>query len=367
MKILVILILSSFLVFQSLFSQNLIPDPSFEVCEKCPRTYTQYTIKKLTSFWYVPTRGTSDYYNKCCRNNIAGVPKNISGIQFPHSGNAYAGIILRGWIIKDYNRDYREYLQTRFIDKMIKDKLYCVKSYICLSSLSEYTTNSYGMYISKRRIRNHWTEKHLNHIPQITYTDSMFLDSKKGWTLVCGVYKAKGSEEYITLGNFNSNEKTKIKKIYLRKVKKQLDEGNAYVYVDDVSVELINDSSECQCQNLIPDKDKNITHTLDTTKELKVFDTFVLKNILFETGKAILLSKSINELDNLVFFLRRKVEIEIEVNGHTDNIGNDNDNLKLSEERAKAVVDYFISKGIDSKRLTYKGYGDSIPIETNDT
>ena len=53
--------------------------------------------------------------------------------------------------------------------------------------------------------------------------------------------------------------------------------------------------------------------------------------------------------------------------GHTDNVGKDEDNLILSERRAKAVYDYLILRGVDPARLTYRGYGESQPIAPNDT
>ena len=59
--------------------------------------------------------------------------------------------------------------------------------------------------------------------------------------------------------------------------------------------------------------------------------------------------------------------MNIQINGHTDNVGSDADNLKLSDDRAKAVQDYLIKNGIAVNRLRYKGYGESQPIDTNDT
>ncbi|HEY3402782.1 MAG TPA: OmpA family protein, partial [Ohtaekwangia sp.] len=59
--------------------------------------------------------------------------------------------------------------------------------------------------------------------------------------------------------------------------------------------------------------------------------------------------------------------VEIEVSGHTDNKGSDEYNASLSQGRSQAVVDYIISQGIDSYRLTAHGYGESKPIDTNDS
>jgi outer membrane protein OmpA-like peptidoglycan-associated protein len=59
--------------------------------------------------------------------------------------------------------------------------------------------------------------------------------------------------------------------------------------------------------------------------------------------------------------------MKIRINGYTDNIGSDADNLTLSENRAKAVVDYLVSKGVDNKRLTSKGFGETQPVADNST
>jgi outer membrane protein OmpA-like peptidoglycan-associated protein len=66
-------------------------------------------------------------------------------------------------------------------------------------------------------------------------------------------------------------------------------------------------------------------------------------------------------------FLKDNPTVKVEIQGHTDNVGNDDANQKLSEHRAKAVFDYVIDKGIPSDRLRYKGYGESQPIADNNT
>ena len=92
-----------------------------------------------------------------------------------------------------------------------------------------------------------------------------------------------------------------------------------------------------------------------------------LKNIQFETNSYQLKEISKVELDKLLQLLTDNTSIKIEVNGHTDNIGKSEDNLKLSTNRAKAVTDYLIEKGIPLQRLRYKGFGASKPIADNAT
>ncbi len=92
----------------------------------------------------------------------------------------------------------------------------------------------------------------------------------------------------------------------------------------------------------------------------------ILKNIFFDYAKATLRSESFPELDRLVKLLTDFPNTRIEISGHTDNQGSLQTNQKLSENRAKAVVDYLISKGIASSRLEYKGYAYFQPVATND-
>lgn len=93
----------------------------------------------------------------------------------------------------------------------------------------------------------------------------------------------------------------------------------------------------------------------------------ILKNIFFETGSALLKSESYFELDKLVQILQKQKEYKILISGHTDNIGNVQDNLTLSESRAKSVTAYLISKGVNAERLSAKGIGESEPIDSNST
>ena len=93
----------------------------------------------------------------------------------------------------------------------------------------------------------------------------------------------------------------------------------------------------------------------------------VLRNVFFETGSAELLPASTTELDQLVGLLQENPTLHIRIEGHTDNVGSDEDNQNLSENRAKSVHNYLIGKSIDAARLSYRGFGETQPIDTNDT
>ncbi|MBN1905375.1 MAG: OmpA family protein [Deltaproteobacteria bacterium] len=94
---------------------------------------------------------------------------------------------------------------------------------------------------------------------------------------------------------------------------------------------------------------------------------WVLNSVLFEINQATIKSAFYAELDKVVNILNSNPALGIEIEGHTCSLGSDANNLKLSERRAKAVMDYLISKGIDKSRLSSKGYGETKPAESNDT
>lgn len=106
------------------------------------------------------------------------------------------------------------------------------------------------------------------------------------------------------------------------------------------------------------------THIIMVRAE--VGNKVVLKNIFFDTGKAALKPESIAEIEKIRELLAANPALKVRINGHTDNTGTAATNKVLSLQRATAVVDYLVSKGIDASRLTAKGYGSERPIVSND-
>jgi outer membrane protein OmpA-like peptidoglycan-associated protein/tetratricopeptide (TPR) repeat protein len=102
-------------------------------------------------------------------------------------------------------------------------------------------------------------------------------------------------------------------------------------------------------------------HPIDTNAIL------VMHNVFFDSKQYELKPTSFEELNRLVELLNDNPTITVEVGGHTDDVGYDQDNMVLSQHRAQAVVSYLVSKGIDAKRLVAKGYGETKPIAENTT
>ena len=99
---------------------------------------------------------------------------------------------------------------------------------------------------------------------------------------------------------------------------------------------------------------------------IKVGAKFELKNIVFDFGKATLRDESKVELDKLYDIMDRS-DVIIELGGHSDNVGSDESNKKLSQQRVNSVREYLVSKGIESGRIAAVGYGEERPVATNET
>ncbi len=118
----------------------------------------------------------------------------------------------------------------------------------------------------------------------------------------------------------------------------------------------------------LSEKQPDSTYNIDIPLQpIELNATTILKNIFFEVNKFDLNPRSQVELDKVVLLLKENPAVKVQISGHTDDVGRPADNLVLSENRAKAVVAYITTKGIDAKRLSYKGFGDTQPIAPNKT
>lgn len=95
--------------------------------------------------------------------------------------------------------------------------------------------------------------------------------------------------------------------------------------------------------------------------------TLVLNNIHFATGEAVLTASAFHELVKLGDFMRNNPTLRVEISGHTDNVGGAEFNQRLSTQRANVVREYLVEQGIEPQRMTTKGFGQSAPVDTNDT
>jgi OmpA-OmpF porin, OOP family len=134
--------------------------------------------------------------------------------------------------------------------------------------------------------------------------------------------------------------------------------------VPDTDGDGVNDEED-KCPNLAGPKENQGCPLV--TEEVKKKVDYAANNILFVTGSYKLLSKSYKGLDEVVKILKDNPDMNLAIDGHTDNVGNDALNQKLSDNRAAAVKNYFVSKGIAESRITSTGHGETAPIADNKT
>jgi len=108
-------------------------------------------------------------------------------------------------------------------------------------------------------------------------------------------------------------------------------------------------------------------HVLTIKVITKYIRIFKMDHVIFESGKSDLRLPCIPALEALFKTLSNSPTMVIEIAGHTDNVGDDNKNMVLSQERSNVMINYLIKKGIAANRVSGKGYGETQPIDTNDT
>jgi len=312
--------------------------------------------------WESPTEVPADLYSETVADGSPSyVPKNAHGFQGALSGQNYAGIL--GYSYMD--KDPRSYLEVKFKKMLKKGQLYCIRYYVSLSDLSKYSSDQLGAYVSRIVVKKR-DESSLTYQPQVPALLSKVYDDQEGWTGICGVYEAKGDEQYLIIGNFTATDKTNAQKARRPKGETRPQQTNAYYYIDDVSVTPIKRMSECSCEQLDETKTEFIYGVKVTSDpNIKPADRLDRSTIYFKRyGSAI--DGSMNGLlTNLVEAMKADPTLKIKLTGNIDGIEVDRSRLRpdlseLDTERAEAVKTFFTNAGISAARITTGGNkGDS--------
>jgi gliding motility-associated-like protein len=208
------------------FSQNLVPNPSFEIFTFCPTMFNTGQPLQCVP-WISATPGTSDYFNACAPENppmnSVNVPNNFIGQQAAHTGVAYAG----GF--HQYIFPYREYLQAPLLQPLVAGEYYYFSMFVSLADFGTCGIEHLGAYFSVTPPPPNgvlW----LNVTPQVE-SQIGYVSNYDGWTLIDGCFFAAGGEAYITIGNFNNDTETMGDPLCTGG-----NEQITYYYVDDVSL-----------------------------------------------------------------------------------------------------------------------------------
>ncbi|APX98826.1 OmpA family protein [Lacinutrix venerupis] len=327
------------LVLGIINAQNLVINPSFEEYKKCPKNYSEFNNNVLS--WTTANKGTSDYYNNC---NTTFGSFNPRGFQNPQNGDGFAGIVTYYEDRYSAVRHYREYVQGELKTPLLKNKRYSLKIRISLADESNFAINQLSAVFLEHPIniktKSFIDLKNLKKdsviYSEVSFKKDTYFTTKKNWVTLEKNFIAKGNEKYICFGNFNSNEATekiKIGKYFLP--------IESYYFIDNIKVSPL-DTQGFLANNL-----------------------YAFSNVLFDFDKVVLLSSSLKELDKLYIHLKENKHLNIEIYGHTDNVGTLNRNEELSLQRAQSVSNYLINKGLKKERIQWFGFGSSKPLVEN--
>jgi gliding motility-associated-like protein len=243
------LLIFFFVVSSTLFGQNLVPNPSFENFTICPIGPDE--LDKAIP-WMSPNIATPDAHNICSSNNDNHVPGNFAGFQYARTGLGYAGIFT--YWLNDYG-SVREYLQAPLVSTLDSGQVYAVTFYVSLAEQSSHAIDKLGAYFSPNPIS--WFDQFSlsSYSPQIVETD--VITNVSDWIKVSGCFIANGGEQYITIGNFETDANSILPEV---NPSSTFGAEISYYYIDDVSVtllspnflnkELANDTILCEGETL---------------------------------------------------------------------------------------------------------------------
>lgn len=347
-RVFVIVLIGVFVLTVSAKTQNLVANPGFEEYDVCPGDFSQAAHEFRVKHWRSANLGTPDNFNACSIGE-ADVPHNWAGVSDPFEGKGYVGIYL--WMNKDNN--YREYLQCKLTEPLMKDSLYEIEFHYKLSSYSKYSIDRIGLLLSEKAVE----AKHDQVIsiqPTISIIQDSALTKETGyWEIAHKEYRARGGEEYVTIGNFFDNQTTRHYFIQFSPMQQSMLAKSAYYYIDDVKIiPMFN-----KLQNFLEEEIMEFSHD-----RVSLDKTYILKSIQFEFDQYILRSTSFTELDEVVNWLTKNPLIRLILSGHTDDQGTVVYNQTLSKNRAKSVASYLIDHGINPTRIETFGFGKSKPL-----
>jgi len=217
-----------------LFSQNLVINPDFETKNGCPNASGQFI---LAEEWFSPNIGTPDYFNDCSSTMEYGTEYNTKGGQIPHSGHGYMGILSENL----HNNEFFEYLETHLKEPLKSDQQYCLKLYLSLGDC-DFALDELGAVFSQSILKDLQVKKIV--LPYLPLTNGSVLSDTEKWMCIKGIYKAKGGEKFLTIGYFDKEDKfTRVR----MNPKNDLTFKSAYYFIDDVTMEPVEDASGCKC------------------------------------------------------------------------------------------------------------------------
>jgi OmpA-OmpF porin, OOP family len=372
----ILLVILSIITTISFSQTNLVPNSDFKQVEKKIKGVGQINV---ATPWTSPTLGLADLYVTKTKIYEIGVPVNAYGEEAPMEGDGYAGIVAYSY----KNKVPRSYLQVKLTEKLEEGKEYCVKYHVSLADLSKYACDHLGIALTNEAMTANNSDV-LQFESFIESTRLKVYEKQFYWTPICGKYKAKGGEEFITIGNFTADEKLTLAKVKRPRGFTKPQTYDAYYYVDNVSVVAYDEGDKCDC-DVIPGMENAETVTRDfnsdksvNTKTLKIINTDgstvgkadgktavvaatasaddVDGMILEFNPKSYSIVGMEKKLDKVVNYLKANADVKIIMTGYIDESESGED--KLDGKRVSSVYKYIVSKGVVKERIQRELGGD---------
>lgn len=252
-----------------------------------------------------------------------------------------------------------EVVQGQLKKPLKSGQRYCFSYKVKLKNDNNYCVNRIGAWFTHRQVqisdRSFAEGKGI--VVRSPYAVPMAL--RDSWMTIESSFIAKGDENVVYFSQFSSRDSSRFWP--LDSLFDGSTSGEIYYYLrEPVLIEMANEA-DCICNaDQCPEKEEK------KEEPIKKDEVFVLASVQFNTAKWDLLETAYPALDSLADYLSDHLEYTLEIIGHTDNQGKPEDNLKLSEKRAKTVFEYLAGKGIAKSRMKYSGKGDTDPIEDNE-
>ncbi|HEY0978498.1 MAG TPA: OmpA family protein [Flavobacteriales bacterium] len=319
---------------------------------------------EMAKGWKSPTAKKADLYSETVAGSPISVPLNIHGSQSALNGQNYAGLLWWSYL----NKEPRTYLQAKFKKMLKKDQKYCIRYYVSLSDLSKYSSDQVGAYVSKIMVKKD-DESNLTYEAQVPTLKTRLMEDLYSWQGVCGVYEAKGEEQYLIIGNFAANEKTNTGKVKRPKGEARVQLANAYYYIDDVSVFPIKNMNECKCEQLDKAESEFIFGRKGAlNKNLAPALQLDQSTIYFKRFKSDLDNSMVGLVKELAEVMKANPKIKVRLVGHTDTIEADRVRIRpdltdLDKDRAQTLKDAFIEAGVPAERIVVAGQKAGSPAD----
>ncbi len=345
-------------------AQNLIANPSFEQINYC----CEYGSKCAPKGWF--------------NTNLTGINSTIF---LERAKTDFGKRCIQLKLYEEKKPHKRQYAFTPLLCKLEKDETYYFSVWVKAESIAVKEVHvilgdSMFVRFEDRRID---AEASI----ALKTKKKFIFDKKDRWINLTSTYKANGTEQYLTIGYLTPDKEIDSK---------QLRNGAryAYLYLDSISLVPLHTKPSCDLEgakkrffsegrrhiftascgdssfNLFPfllkkDSTKVTIQAIPEYSEER--QTRIWKNLVFDFDKSDLLPQSFPAIDSIIDDLVFNQEMHVKITGHTDNSGNPEYNLNLSNQRAKAVADYMTVKGINMNRIKWSGMGDKQPIADNST